>query len=85
MVEGNPASAAAGIDGSPILSDSGRNIYVLDGTLSHISHKTFFAGSKESGINFDRVSAVHADYRCSHDTLTVLIVFSSCYGWTISD
>jgi len=40
-----PTSAAAGIDGSPILSDFGK-IYVLDGTLSHISHKTFFLRHK---------------------------------------
>lgn len=45
--EGNSASAAAGIDGSPILSDFGENIYVLDGTLSHISHKTFFRRVRE--------------------------------------
>lgn len=39
------------------------NIYVLDGTLSHISHKTFFARGREDGINFLRVSDIYMDYR----------------------
>lgn len=47
----------------------GNNIYVLDGTLSHISHKSFFfLGTWVNEINSARVSDVCVDYRVEWKT-----------------
>lgn len=63
MDEGNSASAAAGIDGSPILSDFGK-IYMY--WMAHyriLVIKLFSPTSKRTGVNFDRVSDIQIDYR----------------------
>lgn len=52
------------------------NIYVLDGTLSHISHKTFFLHDiKENEINFARVSTRIFIVRCEIASQIALITF----------
>lgn len=63
MDEGNPAFAAAGIDGSPILSDF-RKIYMY--WMAHyriLVIKLFRRRDTERRINFDRVSKIHLDSR----------------------